>query len=80
MLDAMSRIEGDCSLIIAGGGRQQAYLARIEELRLGHQVRFVGVQRDLSRLFSAADVLVHPTRVDTFGMAVRRRWPMAWRS
>lgn len=70
LLEALSRIEGDCSLVIAGGGRQRAYRTCIEELGLEHRVLFVGVQRDLSRLFASADVLVHPTRVDSFGMAV----------
>jgi len=70
LLEALGRIGGNSTLLVAGGGNPQAYRSRIAQLGLQRRVRFVGVQRDLAPLFTAADVLVHPTWVDTFGMAV----------
>jgi len=70
LLRALERIKGDCTLLVAGEGRQEEYRARIAQLGLGRRVRFLGVRSDMEALFGVADALVHPTREDTFGMTV----------
>lgn len=58
---AMDRLPGDNTLIVAGRGPASAYA--------GKTTRFLGPTKDLSAIFSAADVFVLPTIYDPFSNA-----------
>jgi len=70
LVQALARLDSAPLLLVAGSGQRKVYDELIARLGLGGRVRFLGPQTDLSPCFAAADALVHPTRVDTFGMAV----------
>jgi len=58
-------------LIVVGHSAHLAeYQARCRAMGLEGRVHFLGRQEDMQPVYAAADVLVHPTREDTFGMVV----------
>jgi len=52
----------------AGEGRAAAVQA--QHLRVADRVRFFGYREDIPKFFAAADVLVHPARLDTTGQVI----------
>jgi len=61
------------TLTLAGGGADEPALrAQARELGLAEQIRFLGpvAPGDLGPVFDGADVLVHLSRLETFGMTV----------
>jgi glycosyltransferase involved in cell wall biosynthesis len=61
-LRALADLPESVILWVVGGGRDQQSLDRLaRELGLGHRVRFLGLQRDVSPFMQAADVLVCPS-------------------
>ncbi|MGD9887939.1 MAG: glycosyltransferase family 4 protein [Halothiobacillaceae bacterium] len=63
--------EGGIRLIVVGNPAQaQEYQAHCRSLGLAEQVHFLGSQSDMQPVYAAADMLVHPTREDSFGMVV----------
>ena len=58
-------------LMVVGDSVQVAeYQAACSRLGLTGRVHFLGRQQDMHSVYAAADMLVHPTREDTFGMVV----------
>jgi glycosyltransferase involved in cell wall biosynthesis len=70
LLRAMARTNRG-KLVIAGEGPLRASLERLSrELGLQDRVTLVGVQEDIAALMAKADVFVHPSIVEGFGLAV----------
>jgi glycosyltransferase involved in cell wall biosynthesis len=66
LVDAHPRL----TVLVAGEGEERARLEdRIAELGLGERFRLLGFRRDVPDLLAAADLLVHPARVEGFGYA-----------
>ena len=62
---------GGHTLVVAGGGDELPALRELaRELGVQPAVRWLGPRPDVPRLLSAMDVLVSPSRDETFGMAV----------
>lgn len=58
-------------LVVVGSERPVAtYLALAVALKVDQRVHFLGPQKLVAQFYRAADVLVHPTLDDTFGMVV----------
>lgn len=57
-------------LTVVGGGNIKLYRQKAEDLEIDNLVEFVGFQSDLAPFFRFADILVLPTREDTFSMIV----------
>ncbi|MGK0673535.1 MAG: glycosyltransferase family 4 protein [Halothiobacillaceae bacterium] len=59
-------------LAVVGGspGQLDHYRRLTATMGMARQVHFLGPQRAMSVVYAAADLLVHPTREDTFGMVV----------
>ena len=57
-------------LVVGESGQRADYARMARELGLEDRVHFLGRQEDMRPVYAAADVLVHPTREDTFGMVV----------
>ena len=73
LLDALAPTleRGRRELLIAGDGPLRAALTRrAEELGVTDRVHLVGPRSDVPAVLSALDVLVSPSRDETFGMAV----------
>ncbi len=71
LLQALARLPQSVRLAVVGQARQQpVYEARARALGLTDRVLFMGPQEDIDVCMSAADVLVHPTWEDSFGMVV----------
>lgn len=70
--DAASVLSQPPHLAVVGGnpGQIHHYRALAARLGLGERVHFLGPQRAMSMVYAAADLLIHPTREDTFGMVV----------
>jgi glycosyltransferase involved in cell wall biosynthesis len=61
----------DARLTIAGDGPEaRSLISLAAALGLGEQVDFVGLSNDIPRLLREADVYVHPTLSEAFGLAV----------
>ncbi len=50
--------------IVAGRDDSEPFRRRAESMGVGESVRFIGVRTPVTKLFAAADVLVHPTHYD----------------
>lgn len=59
----------DTTLLAAGVGPDAAE-AREAKHMLGDRVRFLGFREDIPELMAAADVLVHPSRLDVTGQVI----------
>ena len=59
-----------CRLVVAGGGHVFPFRRRAARLSISDRVRFLGAvdRRELPALYTAADVLVHPTFYDPFSL------------
>ena len=71
VLLALKELPEQSHLAVAGQNRQQArFEGRARSLGLSGRVHFLGPRHDLDVLRAAADLLVHPTLEDSFGMVV----------
>ena len=69
LLHAMSRLNSG-RLLIAGDGELRASLQRLTvQLDIGDRVHFLGCRHDVPELMASADIYVHPSRVEGFGLA-----------
>jgi UDP-glucose:(heptosyl)LPS alpha-1,3-glucosyltransferase len=57
-------------MVVGDSAHVSEYQARCSRLGLAGRVHFLGRQPDMHPVYAAADMLVHPTREDTFGMVV----------
>ncbi|OYY75092.1 MAG: hypothetical protein B7Y40_01320 [Gammaproteobacteria bacterium 28-57-27] len=57
-------------LVVGNPDQAQEYQAHCLSLGLDERVHFLGRQADMQPVYAAANLLVHPTREDTFGMVV----------
>jgi glycosyltransferase involved in cell wall biosynthesis len=63
---------GNCVLVVAGGGAKlERWRSRIAESGLSESVRVLGFTGRVNDVLAAADVLVSPSRYETFGLNVQ---------
>lgn len=68
LIDALQIINNnDIHLLIAGNGKLHTIQTPTQ---LNNNVHHLGVVKDLDPLYRQSDILVHPTKVDTYGMVV----------
>jgi glycosyltransferase involved in cell wall biosynthesis len=61
----------DVDLAVAGaGGEAAAWQARTAGAGLAGRIRFLSYRGDIERVIAAADVLVHPSRYEPYGLGV----------
>lgn len=60
----------DAHLVVAGGDNPAAFQSQARDLGVLSRMHFLGVRREMEPLYRAADVLIHPTRWDTFGNVI----------
>lgn len=72
LLEALEHLQPmPVHLMVVGHSAHLAeYQARSRAMGLDERVHFLGRQADMHPVYAAADLLVHPTREDTFGMVV----------
>ena len=71
LLAALALLPPDVRLLVVGSaGPQARYVKLAQDLNLGQRVVFAGPLKDVGIAYRAADVLVHPTLEDSFGMVV----------
>ena len=71
LLKAMPALPVEVVLMVVGNPTQAAMFRDLaSNLGIVSRVHFLGSLKDISPVFSAADILVHPTLEDTFGMVV----------
>lgn len=56
-------------LVVGGNAAAREFTVRFQDGALGDRVRIVGETPDVGRYYGAADIYVHPTLNDSFGMA-----------
>lgn len=71
LLEALRQLDSDTHLAVVGKGETQSEMQRLaERLGFASRVHFLGSLSDMGRAYSAADMLVHPTLEDAYGMVV----------
>ena len=56
-----------CLYVVVGVGRASGYRRLAARLKVGGQVSFLGGRDDVGRLYHAADLLLHPARLENTG-------------
>jgi UDP-glucose:(heptosyl)LPS alpha-1,3-glucosyltransferase len=59
-----------CVYIVVGKGKQHKYKRLANMLGMGKKVIFAGVREDVSSLMAAADILIHPGRIENTGLTL----------
>ena len=59
-----------CVYVMVGDGKQSGYNRLAAVLGVGEKVIFAGVRQDISSLMAAADILVHPGRIENTGLTL----------
>ena len=71
LLQALSDLPLNIFLVITGSAApENAWRSQVTKLQLEKRVYFKGVLEDMAIAYTAADLLVHPSLEDTFGMVV----------
>ena len=71
VLHAMAHLDDTFHLWVVGkASPHQAWHTLVQSMGLSERVKIMGVVSDMDAVYSAADVLLHPTLEDTFGMVV----------
>ena len=71
LLEAMAQLATDTHLAVVGKAESQLQMQRTaERLGLAQRVHFLGALTDMGLAYCSADMLVHPTLEDTYGMVV----------
>ena len=71
LLEALAQLPKDFFLVIAGSAApEHKWRSQVTALGLDDRIFFKGVLDDMTLAYTAADLLVHPTLEDTFGMVV----------
>ncbi|SCF40799.1 Glycosyltransferase involved in cell wall bisynthesis [Micromonospora purpureochromogenes] len=70
-LSALAALPENYHLTLAGDGEERQMLEnRAHELGLGHRTTFLGRVPGVAGLLAEADLLVHPSRAETFGFSL----------
>jgi len=69
---ALSLLPGDCVLVIAGSAKPREFWSKFVAPGTQNRIIEKGVlnEAEMQDLYAACDLLIHPTREDTFGMVV----------
>lgn len=74
LLRAMKSLEG-VFLLIAGEGDERARLMKqARDIGIDSRVRFLGWREDISDLIASADIVVCPSRNESFGIVIVEAW------
>ena len=71
VLDALKSLPVEVELAVVGNPSQiERFQRKAQQMGVAGRVHFLGQLREVSPLYRAADLLVHPTTEDTFAMVV----------
>jgi glycosyltransferase involved in cell wall biosynthesis len=71
LLKALKELKSSTLLAVVGQSKKMTkFEMQVKQLGLTERVQFYDQQEDLSTFYRAADLLVHPTMEDSFGMVV----------
>jgi UDP-glucose:(heptosyl)LPS alpha-1,3-glucosyltransferase len=71
VITALASLDATFHLLVAGKALpDKAWQDQLRTLGLTDRVRWLGVVSDMSAVYACADLLLHPTLEDTFGMVV----------
>ncbi|WP_224243258.1 glycosyltransferase family 4 protein [Hyalangium gracile] len=66
-----ARGDWDVDLKVAGGGAQlESWRHKVRTRGLGERIQFLGFRKDIQVVMAAADLLVSPTRYESYGLGV----------
>ena len=71
VLNALSVLDSSYKLLVVGKAVPlKHWQDQLETLGIADRVKFLGVVSDMNDIYASADILLHPTLEDTFGMVV----------
>jgi UDP-glucose:(heptosyl)LPS alpha-1,3-glucosyltransferase len=70
VLEALDGLEADAHLVVVGSGGSASFVETAERLGVAQRVHFVGATTAPGQFFAEADLLLHPSREDVWGIAV----------
>lgn len=83
LVEIMALLKDRCpylSCIVVGKAQEPAYFERlknrIESYGLSERMKLVGERRDISRILSSLDVMVHPSETESFGRTIAEAMAM----
>ncbi len=68
--DLPDSLRSHCVFVVAGQGKEAPYRRLANRLGIGPQLHLAGVRHDIPALMAAADVLIHPARVENTGLTL----------
>jgi len=71
VLKALSALDSSYKLLVVGKAAPlKNWQGQLEALGIADRVKFLGVVSAMNEIYASADILLHPTLEDTFGMVV----------
>lgn len=71
VLNALSVLDSSYKLLVVGKAAPlKHWQDQLETLGIADRVKFLGVVNDMNDIYASADILLHPSLEDTFGMVV----------
>jgi len=68
ILKSLTLLPENIHLIVAGNDNPETFVKLAKSLEVLHRVKFIGARKDMEVVYSASDILIHPTTFDTYGM------------
>lgn len=68
LIKSLSLLPENIHLLVAGNDQQTPFKQLAEKLNISHRILFLGSRKDMNTIYSACDILVHPSTFDTYGM------------
>ena len=65
---ALAKLPPHVSLLIVGKGNRTPYEQLARKLAVANRIRFAGTSNDMTAIYNAADLLVHPAIYEPFGL------------
>ena len=67
-IKSLTLLPDNIHLIVAGNDTPENFIKQAKSLGVLHRVQFIGSRKDMGTVYSASDILIHPTTFDTYGM------------
>ncbi len=68
LVELLTRLPEQVELLVAGNDDPLPFIEQAQKMGVEHRLTILGSQKQMLPVYQAADILVHPTRFDTYSM------------